>query len=29
MWNIIDEYWDAGLMMSLLVVHFLAIFSAA
>ena len=29
MWNFIDEYWDSLFIGSLIIVHFLAIFSAA
>jgi hypothetical protein len=29
MWNFIDEYWDSLFVSSLIIVHFLAIFSAA
>jgi len=29
MWNFIDEYWDSLFVSTLIIVHFLAIFSAA
>ena len=29
MWDFIDEYWDSLFMSSLIIIHFLAIFSAA
>jgi hypothetical protein len=29
MWNFIDEYWDSLFVSTLIIAHFLAIFSAA